>query len=73
MRTVLVLMLTICLPHAALAAVDVNTATLAELDAIRGIGPELSARILTERNQGAFKNWDDLVQRVKGIKPRRAA
>ena len=27
MRTVLVLMLTICLPHAALAAVDVNTAT----------------------------------------------
>jgi competence protein ComEA len=52
---------------AAFAAVDVNKATAAELDGIKGIGPGISTKILDERKKGAFKDWDDLVTRVKGV------
>ncbi|PHM21254.1 MAG: hypothetical protein CK604_02345 [Curvibacter sp. PD_MW3] len=55
-----------------LAGVDINTASEAELDGIKGIGPSLSGKILQARQQGAFKNWADLMQRVKGIKPKTA-
>ncbi len=55
------------------AAVDVNTATLADLDSIKGIGPSTSARILDERKASAFKSWDDVIQRVPGIGDKRAA
>jgi competence protein ComEA len=49
------------------AAVDVNKATVAELDAIKGIGPAISGKILDERKKGTFKDWNDFVDRVKGI------
>jgi competence protein ComEA len=49
------------------AAVDVNKATVAELDGIKGIGPAMSSRILDARKKGEFKSWDDLLARVKGI------
>jgi competence protein ComEA len=50
------------------AAVDVNKATAAELDAIKGIGPAISAKILAEKKTGGnFKDWDDLVKRVNGV------
>lgn len=49
------------------AAVDVNKATAAELDAIKGIGPGISAKILDERKKGTFKDWNDLITRVNGI------
>lgn len=52
---------------AAFAAVDVNQATEADLDGINGIGPGLSQRILAEREKGEFKDWTDLIERVKGI------
>jgi competence protein ComEA len=52
---------------AAFAAVDVNKATAADLDGIKGIGPGISAKILDERKKGNFKDWNDLVERVKGI------
>ncbi|MDB5955577.1 helix-hairpin-helix domain-containing protein [Ramlibacter sp.] len=52
---------------ACFAAVDVNKATATELDAVKGIGPVMSKRIIDERKKGDFKNWDDLVSRVKGI------
>jgi competence protein ComEA len=51
----------------AFAAVDVNKATMADLDGIKGIGPGISAKILDERKKGNFKDWNDLVERVKGI------
>ena len=57
---------------ACLAGVDVNTASEAELDGIKGIGPALSAKILKARQQDRFKDWSDLMQRVKGIQPRSA-
>lgn len=51
----------------AFAAVDVNQATEADLDGINGIGPGLSQRILAEREKGEFRDWADLIERVKGI------
>lgn len=52
---------------AAFAAVDVNKATEAELDAIKGIGPVTTKLIVSERKKGEFKNWEDFVSRVKGV------
>lgn len=49
------------------AAVDVNKANAAELDGIKGIGPSMSARILDARKTGEFKDWSDLIARVKGV------
>ena len=58
---------------AAFAAVDVNKATEAELDGIKGIGPVTSKLITSERKKGDFKSWDDFVTRVKGVGDKNAA
>ena len=53
---------------ASFAAVDVNKATAAELDAVKGIGPATSKTIVDERKKhGDFKSWDDFISRVKGV------
>ena len=52
---------------ACFAAVDVNKANAAELDSIKGIGPAISTKILDERKKGNFKDWNDFIERVKGI------
>lgn len=52
---------------ASFAAVDVNKATAADLDGIKGIGPAISAKIMDERKKGNFKDWNDLIERVKGV------
>lgn len=49
------------------AAVDVNKATAADLDGVKGIGPATSAKILEERKKGEFKDWADFIGRVPGI------
>ena len=49
------------------AAVDVNKATAAELDGLKGIGPAISGRIIDERKKGNFKDWNDFIERVKGV------
>jgi len=51
----------------AFAAIDVNKASQAELEGIKGIGPALSTRILDERKKAAFKDWAEMAERVKGI------
>ena len=51
----------------AFAAVDVNKATQAELEAIKGIGPAIAGKILDERKKSSFKDWNDMVERVKGV------
>ena len=55
------------LAAAAFAAVDVNKATQAELEAVKGIGPAISGKILDERKKAPFKDWDDMVVRVRGV------
>ena len=55
------------------AAVDVNTATAADLDSVKGIGPAMSTRILDERKKAPFKDWADFVSRVKGVGGKSAA
>ena len=49
------------------AAVDVNKATAAELDGVKGVGPSISSKILDERKKGNFKDWNDFITRVSGI------
>jgi competence protein ComEA len=55
------------------AAVDVNKATAADLDGIKGIGPSMSGKILDERKKSPFKDWADMISRVKGIGDKKAA
>ncbi|WP_280152418.1 DUF655 domain-containing protein [Piscinibacter sp. XHJ-5] len=57
----------------AFAAVDINKATQAELEAVKGIGPAAATKILAERQKGTFKDWGDVMQRVGGIKEAKAA
>lgn len=52
---------------AASTTVDINLASVAELDGVKGIGPAVSSRILNERQKGRFKDWNDFITRVKGI------
>ncbi len=51
----------------AFAAVNINTATEAELDKLPGIGPAKAKAIIDDRSKnGAFKSVED-IKRVKGI------
>ena len=68
-----ILLLAALLQAATCFAVDINTATVADLDGIKGIGPPLSRRILAERDRGPFKDWAELAARVKGLRGGRAA
>lgn len=51
----------------AFAATDVNSATQAELEAVKGVGPAISAKIMGERQKAPFKSWADLIERVSGV------
>jgi competence protein ComEA len=57
---------------ASFAAVDVNKGTAADLDGIKGVGPAMSKRILDARKEGEFKDWPDFMQRIKGVKEKKA-
>jgi len=57
----------------AFAAVDVNRASQAELETVKGIGPGLSTKILEARKTGDFKSWADMVDRVSGVGPGNAS
>ncbi|WP_418315906.1 ComEA family DNA-binding protein [Piscinibacter sakaiensis] len=52
---------------AAFAAVDINKADQAALESIKGIGPAMSTRLLDERKKSPFKDWPDMIDRVKGL------
>ena len=49
------------------AAVDVNKADQAELEAVKGIGPSMATRILDARKSSPFADWADFAARVKGV------
>jgi competence protein ComEA len=64
----------IALAAASAHAVDANSANRAQLEQVRHIGPPLAEAILVARAQGgAFKDWADLMQRVRGIRDAKAA
>lgn len=73
MRKILLTLAALLVSAACFAAVDVNQATEAELDGLKGIGPSLSGKILAARKTAPFKDWSDLMQRVKGIGGKSAA
>jgi len=54
-------------------ATEVNSASQAELERVRGIGPALSQRLLDERARAPFSDWADLQQRAGGVKSAAAA
>lgn len=61
----IVLSLVLSLP--ALAAVNLNSATQAELEAVKGVGPSKAKAIIAYREKnGSFKSVDELAQ-VKGF------
>jgi competence protein ComEA len=65
-RNIFVVLLS-TLSIAAFAGVDVNKASQAELEAVPGLGPALVGRVLEERKKSPFKDWADLIVRVRGI------
>lgn len=48
-------------------ALDINHASEAELDGLRGVGPAFTRRILSQRSLRPFTDWDDLMRRVAGM------
>ena len=70
-KKIMVSLLALC-AAVSFAAVDINKATVADLDSIKGIGPATSAKMLDERKASPFKDWADLIQRVPGIGDKRA-
>lgn len=58
----------VSLPQPGAAPVDLNSADVAVLERLPGVGPALAARIVEERREGPFKGVEDLV-RVHGIGP----
>ncbi len=71
-RTLIALLLA-TVAFASQAAVELNKASQAELETVKGIGPSMSSKILVERKNGAFKDWSDVVSRVKGVGPGNAS
>jgi len=70
-KKLLCVVATLCamlLATSAFAAVDINKADQASLEAVKGIGTKVSTRILDERKKAPFKDWADVMSRVKGIK-----
>jgi len=55
------------------ATLDANRASLADIDRLRGVGTTLAANLIEERNKASFKDWNDLIQRVRGIGAANAA
>lgn len=48
-------------------ALELNQATEAELDSLRGMGPALNRRVRTSREVKSFSDWSDFMQRVSGM------
>lgn len=55
------------------AEVELNTASRAELEQLRGIGIPMAERMLSERDHRPFADWTDAMKRVPGLKARLAA
>jgi competence protein ComEA len=58
----------LCLLAGSASALDLQQATEAELDSLRGMGPSLTAKVLAARAEKPFDSWADLMRRVNGIR-----
>ncbi len=55
------------------AQVDLNHAKEMDLDGLNGVGPTMTREIMRERQKTPFRDWADVMHRVKGIGPKKAA
>lgn len=55
------------------SGLDINQASQSELERLRGVGPQLSTRILAAREGRPFSDWEDLRERVPGLGPVQSA
>jgi competence protein ComEA len=60
-----VLALVVALAHA--EPKELNAATLAQIEQVRGIGVALAERLVAERDRRPFRDWSDLTLRVRGL------
>lgn len=60
------------LSSSAWSQLNVNTASQAELETLKGVGPQLSEAILAARRDKPFRDWADFMARLHGIGPARA-
>lgn len=73
LKKFIALILTLAVTLCFAAALDINKASEAELDSIKGVGPATSRQILAERKKASFKDWADFIARVQGIGEGKAA
>jgi competence protein ComEA len=52
------------------STLDLNTANLAQLEALGGVGTALAARMIDERTRRPFADWADAQRRLKGLGPK---
>jgi competence protein ComEA len=73
MRLALILALLLSSATAPAWAVgDVNRLEAGRLQAVKGIGPKMSQRIVEERQRSPFRDWDDFIDRMPGVGERTA-
>jgi competence protein ComEA len=63
----------ILLAGSAWAQMELNQAKEMDLDGLNGVGPTMTREIMNERQKTPFRDWADVMQRVKGIGPKKAA
>ncbi len=54
------------------AGIDLNRASVQQLQQVRGIGPAMAQRIVAARRERPFESFDDFRRRVPGVGPVRA-
>ena len=54
-------------------ALELNTASRAELEQLRALGPAKVEVLLQQRERGPYRDWMDLRRRVRGIGAKTAA
>ncbi len=74
-RTVVLSVLSagVCTRAGSASTLDLNSASLAQLEALGGVGTALAAKMIEERAQRPFADWADAQKRLKGLGPKLSA
>jgi competence protein ComEA len=73
LKKILAIVMALFMASAFAASVEINSASQADLEKVKGIGPATATKILDERKKGQFKDWPDLMKRMKGIRDAKAS